>query len=274
MRTPLGEYLGFLRSAGVEFSVAPGLLRENDHRGPLQPGQANPRHLRLSGGLEVVERFDPGRGLGADHASLSVAEALAGLQPPVAGEGVVDMGCGTGVLGIVAALQGARVIGTDVDPVALELARRNAAANGVALDLRLGSLCDPLAGETVDLFLANLPQKPSCGTDFLPLSQDGGVDGDALFSAAVPEMSRLQRPGGRLLFYAHSLAHPRLLGAVGRHYELELLRWKLRWLEPGEYGPLRDRFRDRHSAGTSFLVTDGDREALVGGVWLCTRRSG
>ena len=171
MPLPLEDYLEFLREGGVEFTVAPGLRREADHQGPLLSPEPNPRCLHLSSGLEVVEQFDFARGLGANHASVSVAEALVGLQPSVAGEWVVDMGCGTGVLGIVAALQGARVVGTDVDPAALELARDNAAANRVELDLRLGSLCDPLGDDSVDVFLANLPHKPSIGTDCLPLSQ-------------------------------------------------------------------------------------------------------
>lgn len=45
---------------------------------------------------------------------------------------VLDLGCGTGVLGIGAALYGARVVGVDVDTEALRLARSNAAAAGVA----------------------------------------------------------------------------------------------------------------------------------------------
>ena len=45
---------------------------------------------------------------------------------------VLDLGCGTGMLGIGAALYGARVVGIDLDAEALRLARENAAAAGVA----------------------------------------------------------------------------------------------------------------------------------------------
>ncbi|MDZ7688665.1 MAG: METTL5 family protein [Halobacteriales archaeon] len=45
---------------------------------------------------------------------------------------VLDLGCGTGVLGIGAALYGARVVGVDVDRNALEAARRNAESANVA----------------------------------------------------------------------------------------------------------------------------------------------
>lgn len=54
----------------------------------------------------------------------------------VVGRHVVDLGCGTGVLAIGAALVGAaRVTGVDADPTALEVARRNAERVGVELEL-------------------------------------------------------------------------------------------------------------------------------------------
>lgn len=44
---------------------------------------------------------------------------------------VLDLGCGTGVLGVGAAVYGARVVGVDVDIEALRIARSNAARAGV-----------------------------------------------------------------------------------------------------------------------------------------------
>lgn len=53
----------------------------------------------------------------------------------VAGKGVVDLGCGTGVFALGAALLGAHpVTGVDVDPVSLEAARRVGAELGVTVD--------------------------------------------------------------------------------------------------------------------------------------------
>ncbi|CAM9723426.1 unnamed protein product, partial [Phaeothamnion confervicola] len=54
----------------------------------------------------------------------------------IEGKVVLDMGCGTGVLGIGAAVMGAaHVVGWDVDPGALEVAAENAAEIEVDLDL-------------------------------------------------------------------------------------------------------------------------------------------
>ena len=54
-------------------------------------------------------------------------ESLRGLR-------VLELGCGLGVPSVVAARAGAKVLATDAAPEALELARRNARANGVRVD--------------------------------------------------------------------------------------------------------------------------------------------
>ena len=62
---------------------------------------------------------------------------------------VVDIGCGSAILSIAALKLGARrALGVDIDPQALESARKNAALNDVVafLELGSGSLADVLAG--------------------------------------------------------------------------------------------------------------------------------
>jgi predicted nicotinamide N-methyase len=49
---------------------------------------------------------------------------------PVAGRRVLELGCGLGLVGIVAALRGARVLSTDYEAAALAFARHNARRNG------------------------------------------------------------------------------------------------------------------------------------------------
>ncbi len=73
---------------------------------------------------------------------------------------VVDVGTGSGAIAVAVAASEprARVIATDVSADALEVARANAAAHGVAdrIDLREGDLLAPIEGEA-DAVAANLP---------------------------------------------------------------------------------------------------------------------
>lgn len=125
-------------SAGP-FDVVPTWLAD-DH--PERPGR-----------VRIV--LDPGRAFGSGHhdTTLGCLEALAGLD--LAGRDVLDVGTGTGILAIAAARRGATsVVGVDVDPDAVEVARSNAAANEVAVRLAVGSV--DLALRPFDVVVANL----------------------------------------------------------------------------------------------------------------------
>jgi predicted nicotinamide N-methyase len=76
----------------------------------------------------------------------------------VAGRTVVDIGCGGGLAGIAAAKAGAlRVIANDIDGTALDMALRNAAANGIELEIETGNLlAKPPAPEWDVLIVADL----------------------------------------------------------------------------------------------------------------------
>jgi ribosomal protein L11 methyltransferase len=106
----------------------------------------------------VVVRLDPGAafGTGAHPTTrLCLSWLDAHLQP---GASVLDVGCGSGILAIAAAKLGAvRVVGTDIDPQALQTARENSANNQVT-----PSYTDPdsLAAGTFDIVLANILANP------------------------------------------------------------------------------------------------------------------
>lgn len=71
------------------------------------------------------------------------------------GKRVLDMGCGTAVLGILAKMRGAAYVeGVDIDEWAFNNARENAASNGVELTLKLGD-ATTLQGN-FDVIIANI----------------------------------------------------------------------------------------------------------------------
>ncbi len=59
----------------------------------------------------------------------------------VTGLDVIDVGCGSGILGIAAALCGAKsVYMCDIDPIAVMTAKRNAESNGVECEIEEANL--------------------------------------------------------------------------------------------------------------------------------------
>ncbi len=101
---------------------------------------------------DVVIQLDPGMAFGTGlhpttQLCLAAVEDL--VQP---GQRVLDMGTGSGILAIAAAKLGAAdVIAVDDDPVAVQAARANVAANGVSSVVHVvhGSLADVSAGYDV-----------------------------------------------------------------------------------------------------------------------------
>jgi ribosomal protein L11 methyltransferase len=134
---------------------------------------------------DVVIALDPGMAFGTGlHPTTRLC--LAGIEQwaddgRLAGARLLDLGCGSGILGIAAGLLGANeVLGFDTDPLAVEVTTTNARRNGLegVLRARVGSL--PLAGEgAFDLVTANLVA--------------------SLLVDLAPELAAVLRAGGRLL---------------------------------------------------------------------------
>ena len=105
--------------------------------------------------------IDPGMAFGTGtHETTSMCMAM--LEEQVKpGDTVLDIGCGSGILGIVAAKVGAgRVICSDLDPNAVKVARENVAKNGVSdvTEVYQGDLTEIPAfeGLKADLIVANI----------------------------------------------------------------------------------------------------------------------
>ena len=270
----LKAYFDLLERHGVPVRLADDLVRDPDHTGSPHADSRLLRELRVEGLAPVLEHRSPESSIGGDHATWSTVTALVRLGLVKSGTRFWDIGCGTGLMGIAAAeLGAARVVGTDVDLEALELARSNADAAGAELVLYAGSLLDAIPDwEMADVVVANLPHKPRREEGELPLSQDGGPEGDRLTGAFFQQAARRLRPGTRVLFFLHSLAHPRLLAAASEHFTLTLVSWKRRFLTPGEYGALQTWFVERTARGESFVGDEDGQRFMVAGVWLAERR--
>ena len=102
---------------------------------------------------EIV--IEPKMSFGTAHHPTTYMMLSYVAELPMAGLRVLDMGCGTAVLAILAKMRGAsHVAGIDVDEWAYRNALENAATNGVALDLRLGDAAS--IDGTYDIIIANI----------------------------------------------------------------------------------------------------------------------
>jgi ribosomal protein L11 methyltransferase len=97
-------------------------------------------------------------GTGEHFTTRFCLEAIEQLTTEASITTVWDVGCGSGILGVAAALLGVpQVLGTDNDPVCLEQAAENARLNGVTAETewRQADILDPEPGR-FDLVCANL----------------------------------------------------------------------------------------------------------------------
>ncbi len=111
----------------------------------------------------IVIRIDPGQAFGTGtHATTQMAlEAMEKIWTVRQDNGlslnrILDLGAGTGILGIAAArlMCDASVVCADIDPLAVEACQQNAALNDVRLEVIEGSI-DQANGD-FDIILANL----------------------------------------------------------------------------------------------------------------------
>ena len=110
----------------------------------------------------------------------------------------LDVGTGCGVQALHLLTHADRVVATDVSARALSYARFNAALNEVEVDLRTGSMLDPVRGESYDLVVSNPPFVITPRTDAMPQYEyrDGGMTGDALVRGLIRGLPDVLAPGG------------------------------------------------------------------------------
>lgn len=105
---------------------------------------------------------------------------------PFSGKRVLDFGCGTGLLGILASKCGAaQVVCIDNTAEAVQNTLENAALNGVTVEAHLGSL-DQVKGRKFDIILANINRQVLVSYDS-ELIQTLAVNGALVLSGFMPQ---------------------------------------------------------------------------------------
>ena len=170
-----------------------------------RPYAADDRDLWVLSDLTPGLDGSPNR-VGADHV-LGISPAstsLARLTLRRAVDRSLDLGTGCGVQALHLAEHSREVVATDVNRRALWLTRLNAALNEVAgVDVRDGSLLEPVAGERFDLIATNPPFVISPpGGDRLTY-RDSGLPGDQVVERIVRSAPGHLTEGGWLQVLAN-----------------------------------------------------------------------
>ena len=250
-------------------------------RGPSTIAQ----HLRRRGISMVAQKFNWKGRSGPFELELSehtfapstISVLLADALKVHEGDQVIDVGCGSGVLSIVAAKLGAgEVIGVDTAPDVVEVASRNAARQGVSgvTTFLRGDLFEPLPqGIQADVIIGDVsgiadPLAEESG--WFPTRKGGGPRGSELPIRMLRAARERLRAGGRLFLPTGSLqdegailrAAQAIYGKLTRLTERQIPLPRALAEAPAVVKLAKDKIVQLRERGSRFLWTAR--------VWECT----
>jgi methylase of polypeptide subunit release factors len=204
------------------------------------------------------------------------------LQQDLTGKSVLDLGCGSGVVGITVAKLGraASVQGSDISPEAVENARHNARRLGLEVEFRQGNLFQPWGGRTFDVIVddvSGVAEPVARVSPWYPpeIVCDAGEDGTANSIRMLEEAYGHLNPGGVLFLPTVSLSDERKILEVARNmYDRVECLFRKSW-------PFKEDFWQRISndaacrrlldEGVIRVSQRGSRWTWDTSIFLCTR---
>ena len=138
------------------------------------------------------------------------------------GERVLEIGCGSGVVSIHSAKNGAIVTCGDLNPRAVELTKRNAESNGVLLDVRMTDVYDNISG-IFDTVIFNLPYLPVEEEGLLAKAWSGGSDGLGPLPKLLDGSDGILADDGRIVIVVSSLMDDDALNGVLKDWDANTL---------------------------------------------------
>ncbi|WP_175955126.1 methyltransferase [Schaalia sp. Marseille-Q2122] len=149
------------------------------------------------GEVTTGQPLHPDHVLGIGGATMSLLALT--MRAPVGR--ALDIGTGCGIQALYLATHAQQVVATDLSARACAITSFNAALNDVRIDVRQGSLFEPVAGERFDLIVSNPPfviTPDSLREGGLLEYRDGGMERDSLIGAIIGQAPAHLNVGGTL----------------------------------------------------------------------------
>ncbi len=206
----------------------------------------------------------------------TISQLVADVLEVNEGDVVIDVGCGTGILGIIAAKLGAsRVYGVDASPDVVAVGSKNASAHGVADRMAFyhGDLFSPLPPDVrADVIIGDvsgIPDDLAADSGWFPSRSGGGPRGSELPIRMLREAGRWLTEGGRMFLPTGTLQDENAILETARSVFSSLVKLTERPI------PLAGALAEAKSVarliddGIVQLSERGSRLLWEARVWLC-----
>lgn len=207
----------------------------------------------------------------------STSKVLAEALRVESGDVVVDAGCGSGVLSLVAARLGAgRVIGTDASTAAVACATANAARLGLqdVVEFRAGNLMEPAAGTLADVVIADvsgIPDAVATVTGWFPDGKGGGRTGAELPVLLLAQVPDHVRAGGRVYLPTGTIQDDTsILAAAHRVFGAAMEPVAKKEVPLPDVVASSEQVRELMDEGAIHLTKRGSRLSWELTIWCCT----
>jgi release factor glutamine methyltransferase len=136
--------------------------------------------------------------------SMLLGEAM--VAEKLKGKKLLEVGCGSGVLAIIAAREGADVTAVDIDKAAVAVTMDNAVKCDASIVVKLSDLFSAVEGEKFDLVVFNPPYLPEDLPHYADSRWSGGPDGRATIDRFIDKVDRHLNESGAVLLLVSSLS--------------------------------------------------------------------
>ncbi len=144
------------------------------------------------------------------HSTRILASEITKLQ--LKGKKILDMGTGTGAIGLIAARQGACTTAADINLSAVQLSKENARLNSIEMNIVYSNLFSSLDGQKYDGIFFNIPFYPKAARDTFEQAFNAGESFSTVTRFAQESAAHLVEGGIIMIVFSEVSGRDRIIG--------------------------------------------------------------